>query len=212
MKLSIPALGLVMVLVAANPAAAQDRGFVRLLGGATMGTESGPLVGATVGVRVTSSARIFGEFGRLQNVMPSSVLDEIERAAALAANTRGGKSSISAEARATYGIVGLRMDVRKVGDAQLFLEGGGGAAQVRSSLTAFIRGSETLQGTITHLVSVPFTSSSPQTKGLATFGGGMMLAVTQKMGVELGYRYVRIFTNNPSVNTGNLYGAWRLGF
>lgn len=103
------------------------------------------------------------------------------------------------------------MNVGKVGDAQLFLEGGG-AAQVKARLTALIRGSETLQGDISDLVSVPFTESSPQTKALATFGGGLMLTITQKMGVEMGYRYIRIFTDNPAINTGTIYGALRFGF
>jgi opacity protein-like surface antigen len=136
----------------------------------------------------------------------------VEIAAALVANTRSGKASSTASARATYGLVGLRLDVYKIGDAQIFLEGGGGAAQVRSRLTAFIRGSETLQGDISDLVSVPFTASSPQTKPLASIGTGMMLAVNQTMGVEMGYRYIRIFTDNPAINTGSIYGAVRFGF
>ena len=186
MKLPVAVVCLVMVLAAPIPAGAQDRGFVRAIGGATMGSESGGAFGGTVGVKITPNAQIFGEFGRLQNVLPSSVLDEVEIEAALVANSRAGKSSSTASAKATYGLVGLRMNVRKIGDAQLFLEGGGGAAEVKSSHSALIRGSETLHGDISNLVSVPFTASSPQTAGLASIGGGMTLAITQKMGVEMG--------------------------
>ena len=61
-------------------------------------------------------------------------------------------------------------------------------------------------------MSVPFTASSPETKALATIGGGLQLAITQKMGVEMGFRYMRIFTDNPAINTGTVYGALRFGF
>ncbi len=212
MKRAISLTGLVMVLATPFPAGAQDRGFVRAVAGATVGTESGAVAGGTVGVRINAKTQIFGEFGRMQNVLPSSVLDEVDRAAALVANSRNGKSSSSATARATYGLVGVRMNVRKIGDAQIFAEGAGGAAQVKSSLEAAIRGSETLQGSITNLVSVPFTASSPQTKALGSIGVGFGLPITPKLGVEMGYRYIRIFTDNPAINTGNIYGALKVGF
>jgi opacity protein-like surface antigen len=156
--------------------------------------------------------QIFGEFGRMQNVLPSSVLEEVERASALVANPLGGKASSTASATATYGLLGVRRNVIKVGDSQVFREVGAGAARVESELEALIRGSETLQGDISHLVSVPFTESSPQTKALATIGGGFGLDITQKIGVEMAYRYVRIFTDNPAINTGNIYGAIRFAF
>lgn len=212
MKLPVAVVCLVMVFAAPTPADAQDRVFVSAIGGATVGTESGGVFGGTIGMKVTPNAQIFGEFGRLQNVLPTSVLEEVEVEAALVANSRGGKASSTASAKATYGLAGLRMNVWKIGDAQVFLEGGGGAAEVKSSHTVDIRGSATLQGDISNLVSVPFTASSPQTSALATFGGGVLLGISQKMGVEMGYRYMRIFTDNPGINTGTIYGALRFGF
>jgi opacity protein-like surface antigen len=175
-------------------------------------TESGVTFGAAAGMQVKSNLEIFGEFGRMQNVLPSSVLEEVEKASALVVNPLGGKASSTASATANYGLFGVRRNVGKLGDAQLFVEGGAGAAKVESTLEASIRGSEALQGDISHLVSVPFTDSSPQTKALATFGGGFTLGITQKVGVEMAYRYVRIFTDNPAINAGNIYGALRLAF
>jgi opacity protein-like surface antigen len=212
MKLFLPAVCLVVALAAPLPAAAQDRGFVRAMVGATMVTESGVTFGAAAGMKLNPNLEIFGEFGRMQNVLPSSVLEEVERASALVVNPLGGKASSTASATASYGLLGVRRNVIKVGDAQVFVEGGAGAARVESELEALIRGSETLQGDISHLVSVPFTESSPQTKALATLGGGFGLDITQKIGVEMAYRYVRIFTDNPAINAGNLYGAVRFAF
>jgi opacity protein-like surface antigen len=212
MKLVLAVVCLVVVLAVPLAAAAQDRGFIRGMVGATMVTESGVTFGAAAGMKINPNLQIFGEFGRMQNVLPSSVLEEVELASAQVANARSGKASSTASASANYGLVGVRRNVRKVGDAQVFVEGGVGAARVESTLEASIRGSETLQGDISDLVSVPFVDSSPQTKALATIGGGFTLDITQKLGVELGYRYVGIFTDNPAINAGNIYGAVRLGF
>lgn len=212
MKLVLSAVCLVVVFAVPLPAAAQDRGSVRAMVGATMVTESGVTFGAAAGFKMNPNLQIFGEFGRMQNVLPSSVLEEVEIEAAQVANARNGKASSTASATANYGLLGVRRNLRKVGDAQVFVEIGAGAARVESSLEASIRGSETLQGDISNLVSVPFTESSPQTKALATIGGGFTLDITQKLGVEMGYRYVRIFTDNPAINAGNIYGALRFGF
>ena len=133
MKLPVAVVCLVMVLAAPIPAGAQDRVFVRAIGGATVGSESGGAFGGTIGIKVAPNALIFGEFGRLQNVLPTSVLDEVEVEAAIVANARAGKASSTASAKATYGLVGLRMNVWKIGDAQVFLDGGGGGAEVKSS-------------------------------------------------------------------------------
>lgn len=164
MKLVLSAVCLVVVFAVPLPAAAQDRGSVRAMVGATMVTESGVTFGAAAGFKMNPNLQIFGEFGRMQNVLPSSVLEEVEIEAAQVANARNGKASSTASATANYGLLGVRRNLRKVGDAQVFVEIGAGAARVESSLEASIRGSETLQGDISNLVSVPFTESSPQTK------------------------------------------------
>jgi opacity protein-like surface antigen len=212
MKLVMPAVCLVTVLAAPLPAAAQDRGVFRVMGGATVGTESGGAFGAGVDVRITPKALIFGEFGRLQNVLPSSVLDQVEVDSAQVANGLGGKASSTASASATYGMVGLRMNLYKIGENQLFVEGGAGAAKVKSEVEAFIRGSATLQGDISDRVSVPFAEATPATKALGTFGGGVILAVNQRIGVEMGVRYFYIATSSPSISGGQIYGAVRFGF
>jgi opacity protein-like surface antigen len=207
-------VGMALFVLLAAPASAQteDRGFVRALVGATVGAGPGAVVGGTVGFKASEKLQVLGEFGRMTNIMPSSVIDEIEVAAASAAQSLGGKHSSDATARATYGLVGARYNLGVVSGALTFIEIGAGAANVKSKVTALIRGSETLQGDISNLVSTSFTRSTPATKGAFMIGGGIVLGVTQRTAVEVGARYIRVATSDPGINASKIYGAYRLGF
>ena len=212
MKRIVVGMGLLVLLAAPASAQTEDRGFVRALVGATVGAGPGAVFGGAVGFRASEKLQILGEFGRMTNLMPSSVIDEIEIAAASAAQTLGGKHSSDAKARATYGLVGARYNVGMVSGALTFVELGVGAANVKSSVTAVIRGSETLQGDISNLVSTSFTRSTPATKAAVMVGGGIVLGVTQHTAVEVGYRYVRVATSDPGINASKIYGGYRFGF
>jgi len=203
---------LVLALAAASPAMAQDRAFVRAMVGATMGAGPGAVFGGTVGVKIAPTMQIFGEFGKMQNVLPNSVEDEIGVEAAYIANAEGGKHSSEASASAGYGLIGLRSNFMKIAGSQTFLEVGGGAAHVESDVHAVIRGSASLQGDISDLVSVPFTEATPETKGMFMIGMGATLGVTRTTAVEFGVRYFHIATSGESINSGKVYGGFRVGF
>jgi opacity protein-like surface antigen len=207
-------IGALLLVLGSAPAYAQsvERGFVRALIGATVGAGPGAVFGGTVGFKTSEKIHILGEFGRMTNILPSKVADDVDVAAAIAANGLGGKHSSSASARATYGLVGARYNLGVVSGAQTFLEVGGGAANVKSVVSALIRGSEELQGDISNLVTTPFTSSTPATKGAMMIGGGIILGVTEHTAVEAGYRYMRVFTKNPGINASKIYGGARFGF
>lgn len=206
----------IATLLAPSAASAQvappEKMFVRPTIGATIGAGPGAIYSATFGVKAGPKVQITAEFGRLTNVVPASVLDDVDVAAALVADAKGGKHSSTASARANFGLVGLRYAMRDVSGAKTFLEIGVGAASVRSTVSAQIRGSESLQGDISNLVSTPFTLSTPTTKAMASIGGGVILGITRSMAVEVGYRYARVFTKTPAINMSNVVGGLRFGF
>ena len=208
------AIGVLLLGLAHAPAYAQsaERGFVRALVGATVGAGPGAVFGGTVGFKTSEKLHILGEFGRMTNILPSNVADDVDVAAALAANALGGKHSSTATARANYGLVGARYQLGVVSGAQTFTEFGVGAANVKSVVSAVIRGSEELQGDISNLVSTPFTASTPATKATMLVGGGIVLGVTEHTAVEIGYRYMRVFTKSPGINASKIYGGARFGF
>lgn len=218
MKKTCAGIGVLLVLLAPRAVQAQDQSpdqskmFVRALLAATAGAGPGAVFGATLGVRTGKKLQILGEAGRMMNIMPASVADKIDVAAALVADSRGGKGSSRATASANYGLAGFRVRLRDLKDAQTFTEFAVGAANVRSHVSAQIRGSETLQGDISSLVSTPFTTTGPQTKAMAAVGGGVILGVTRTTAVEMGYRYVRIMTKNPAISMSKIFGGVRIGF
>ena len=146
------------------------------------------MYGATFGLKTGPKLQITGELGGMTNILPPSVADDVDVAAAIVADSKGGKHSSSASARAMYGLVGVRRAMPEVSGARTFIEFGVGAAKVRSTVSAQIRGSEALQGDISSLVSTPFTASTPTTEAMVSIGGGIILGVTRTTAVEVGYR------------------------
>jgi opacity protein-like surface antigen len=206
-------LAVVLALPAAALAQAAPPSFVIVPHvGATAGSGAGASFAGTVGFKAGPKMLITGEFGQLVNIMPSSVNEQVEVEAAEVAGALGGKHSSDASANATYGMVGVRYRMRDISGAQTFMEIGGGMAKVTSEVSAQIRGSETLQGDISHLVAVPFTDATPETKPMFKIGGGIILGVTRTMAVEMGCRYQRIFTSDTAINMANIFGGMRFGF
>jgi len=205
-------LSLLAVLAVAQPAMAQEKGFVRALVGATVGTESGAVFAGTVGFKVASKGMIFGEVGGMTNMLPKSVSDEIDVAAAKVANAEGGKASSTSKATATYGLFGARINMRDVSRAHTFLEIGAGVAHVKSDVEAVIRGSASLQGDISDQVVTGFTSATPSTKPAYAIGFGLALGVTKSTSIEMGYRFMHILTDDVSAKVSKIYGGFKFGF
>jgi opacity protein-like surface antigen len=212
MKRVMTGLGVMLSLVMAVPASAQDRGFLRAVVGATVGTETGAAFGGTVGFKISPRATILVEGGGLTNVLPKKVTDQVDVAAAVVANLQGGKASSSAKATATYGLFGVRINAGALSRAMSFFEIGAGVGHVKSTVHAVIRGSESLQGDISSKVITPFTSNTPETKLMMAVGYGIVLGVTKSTAVEMGYRYLHIFTESISINTSKVFGAVKFGF
>jgi hypothetical protein len=205
-------LAAVLALPAAAMAQAPPALFFVPTVGATIGAGPGAVFSGTVGVKAGDKMQITGEFGEMTNVMPKSVNEDVEIAAALVANTLGGKHSSDAWAKSTYGLVGIRRSMRDVSGAQTFIELGAGVARVTSTVDAQIRGSAALQGDISNLVSTPFTAATPETKPMVKIGGGVILGINRMLAVEMGCRYERIFTSSEAINMANIFGGLRVGF
>jgi opacity protein-like surface antigen len=214
-KFSIGA-GLVALLalpgLAQAQAAPEPKLFLRPTVGAVVGSGPGASFSASISLKTTAKMQINGEFGSLTNILPNSVEEQVEVAAAQVANSVNGKHSASASADAGFVQVGMRYRLRDVSGAQTFLEVGVGVAHVTSDVDAVVRGSETIQGDISDAVATPFTSATPETKPLVTLGGGIVLPINRRMAVEIGLRYQQIFTTDTAIKMFNICGAYRIGF
>ena len=214
MRMGLVGVGLAALVALPSVAQAQSdqKVFFRPTIGAVVGAGPGASFSAAISFKANEKLLITGEFGRMTNILPDSVAEDVEHAAALAANAVGGKHSASATASAGYGMVGFRHALRDVSGAQTFLEFGVGMARVTSEVSAVLRGSPTLQGDISSQVTTPFTRATPDSKPLVSIGGGLVLGISRATAVEMGARYVRIVTDARAINMSNIFGGVRFGF
>jgi hypothetical protein len=82
-------------------------------------------------------------------------------------------------------------------------------AHVTSTVDAVIRGSALIQGDISSAVHTPFTDSTPVNKPMVAVGGGFILGINKSTAIELGARYLGIFTDEPAIHAMNIFGGFR---
>jgi opacity protein-like surface antigen len=198
-----------VLLLAASPAAAQadSRGFVRGAGGVTFVTETAVVLGGAVGFRVHDRVQVFGEAGRLTNVLPRHLQRDLDEAARMLGSTFGGPLSIDGRAPGVYGIAGVRIEAPATGRAALFGEAGVGAARGTSDIRARA-GSVDVSESVVRALSIKESESAPA----VAFGGGIAVPVTRRLGVDIGYRFMRIFIDDPRINFSDVHVALRWGF
>jgi opacity protein-like surface antigen len=210
--LGIVVLGCAAQAMAATPAAAQSadpRGFVRAMSGLTFVTETSGMVSGGAAVNLTRRVAIVGEVGRLTNVLPKSLQDDLDDAAPLLEPQFGRPLRIDGGARAVYGLAGVRLTGRASGRATPFVEAMAGAARGTSVIHATTPGSD-VSSSVERALGMPRSETHP----MFTVGGGVSIAAGRRAAVEIGYRYARIQlgADDPKINTSALNGAIRVGF
>jgi len=173
------ALVMACVLCAARPASAQVQ--LQGLGGRTDAAEHAPFFAGVLGIKITF-LEIDLEGGRLQNVLPSGILDQIHRLE----QDHGLPLQAIVRVPATYGAGSVRFIV-PAGVFQPFVSGGLGVARLQPKFDAAISGiniSDLLGGRIIE----------PQNATIAIIGAGVRLDF-HAVNIEGGYRYYAIFSH-----------------
>jgi opacity protein-like surface antigen len=107
---------------------------------------------------------------------------------------------------AFYGLGGIRWST----DAPVspFVEGGLGFANLSIDLHAEIDGVD-----VTDQAEALFEEEDlDATKFLLAFGGGINARLAEQVRLDIGYRYTRIFTDDPAVNTSAVLAALKFWF
>jgi opacity protein-like surface antigen len=209
MKLGTVVCAAAMVcLCGASSAWAQDeRGFVRVLGGGTFGTaNASPIFGGGVGVNVAPNIQLTGELGRIGNVLPSELEDNFDLLEDLLSIELGLPVSFDVKAPIVYVLGGVRFNVPAPGRVQPFVEGQVGVGTISFDIEAEVAGID-LSDEIQDEAGL-----ENETELIVAFGGGVNLGFTETLGVDVGYRYGRIFTDDPAVNTNTVYAALTFKF
>jgi hypothetical protein len=206
--------GLALVVVVASAAAGQtSKGssgnglMIRGLGGVTFTGATGGIFSGAVGAGVGHHVVIFGEFGRMTNVIPGEIKDALDQ---LLTDEAGGSAiSLNVKFPATYGLGGVRFVIKTKGHVQPFIEAGGGAAHVTVSVALSIDGEDFSQE-LRDFLSENGDASLSTTQGLIMVGGGITCRVSAHTNVDVGYRLMHIITD-VSTNSNAVYAAltWR---
>lgn len=209
-RLYLSATVVAMALAVPAQARAQEgaAGFVGALGGLTFGTVASAAVAGQGGVRVAPGLFVIGEVGYMRNVLPKEIRDNVDDMAELLSLVYGSPVDIRISAPATYGFGGLRLSPA-TGRVEPFLEGGVGVGRVSLRLDEAKAGGVDFRDPIAAQID---DEDMNTTKLLLAFGGGVTLRPSSALAVDLGYRYTRIATEDPAINTSMIYGALKFGF
>lgn len=194
----------VCAILAPRPASAQAH--LQLIGGMTSAAEQQPFFGAQIGMRL-SFVEIDIEAGHFQDVMSKGVLsalNELQRQRGLSVQ---GIASVPAE----YAVGSVRI-IPGAGPFRPFISGGYGFARLRPRIDVVVEG-------ISFGDVFGLTSFSAQTEPMVNLGAGVRIE-GGKMHVEVGYRYVAIFTDfrgfninsNVITHVNSAYGALGVRF
>lgn len=210
MRLLVSGMVAAMVLAAPMVARAQEtsQGFVGGLGGLTFGTVSSGAVAGQGGVQVAPGVFVIGEVGHMRNVMPKEVRDAVDDIADLVSILYGVPVDMEFAVGATYGFGGVRW-VPATGSVSPFVEGGVGVGHI----SLRIKEADVLGIDFSRLIEDELDDEDTNaTKFLLALGGGVTLRPTNSLAVDLGFRYTRIATEDPAINSSMVYGAFKVGF
>lgn len=181
-------------------ASAQDRGFVGGHFGVTFGTEAAPFVSGEVAGHVTRDLQIYGTVGRMNNVLPSSVQDDLDDVSQFLTLVTRVRWDFEASAPAFFGTAGVRYLVPTGTPARPYVLGGVGFANIG------IKVEEVDLGDVTDdLVDDGYLDDDNINKLALEFGGGLIVPV-KSMYIDLGYRFMKLM-DADDVNISRAYGG-----
>ena len=194
----------VLAVLLAPVVCAQERGFVRGLGGVTLGgAETSMAGGIGGGVRLSRHLDLFAEAGMVQDVMPREIQDEIHSLAIFEAAQSGVPVELDLKVPSQYGIAAIRVNTPTPAGSLItpFLEIGGGAGRISMDFDVEVFGLDVTRELRQEIGDLDVI------KLLLAGGAGIHISATRQLGFDVGYRYHRIFTDDPAIATNLVYIA-----
>lgn len=194
-----------MCVVAASAAQAQDRGYAQGVGGLTFQSEASGLFGGEFGVNVHRDVLIYGQVGRMLNILPKSVQDDLDDAAQELTFLTGSRWEFDGKIPATYFGGGIKVLVPTGGAVRPYLLGGVGMANMKASVSEIDLGE-----ILDDLVDAGYLDEDDVrgTEFAFELGGGLVIPVGARLQVDAGYRFMRI----SEVNVSRFVGGFGVRF
>ena len=209
---------------AAVPAAAQpvqEHGYVVGMGGATVAGVDAPMIGASVGVNVTPNLLITGEVGKMMDMQPRFTRDDLQVLTGQVGAT-GIPFTASAKVPAYFVTAGGRYTLPSTGLVRPYLLGSAGWVHVIPEPSFMAAGINVTDAVLSD--ATLGRAFRKQDRPLASAGGGMLVAVTDHLAMDFGYKYSRVFINTDylqlpespdhhnGINLHRLYAGIGYGF
>lgn len=187
-------------LAAAGAAHAQSappasKGYVELVAQSAFGNVTSQSFGGEVGFALRPNVQVFVEGGRIRDAAPS-VLGNRAQTIAGGIAAVAGSADFRVRQPVTFGQAGLKYVLAASGTkAEPYLLAGGGIANVKRDVTF-----TTPAGDAAQFVTLGSDLSGSETKGMISLGAGVAIPVWRTLGIDLQYRYGRVFTSNEGLN------------
>ena len=101
-------LAVALLLLSVSAARAQDTLYVAAVGGVTFQADTAGLFGGEAGIRISDNLTVFGQAGRMLDVLPRSVRDDLDDASVTLEDFTGRAWDFDARIRADYFGGGIR--------------------------------------------------------------------------------------------------------
>ncbi|HMC78230.1 MAG TPA: outer membrane beta-barrel protein [Vicinamibacterales bacterium] len=209
-------LKVVVMMVLALPAVAraQDapKGYLQGIVGAAHTEETDSAYAGLGAWRVSGRLHIFGEVGRMRNVIGPELSRELAEVEAqiIASNMTQFNTTFpvvfDARVPTWYGLGGVRADGPSRGKLTTYVEGGVGTARLDPQVHLTING-ENLDNEAAALTGL---DDDPQKlEFIAGGGAGVAFQVWKRIRVEGGYRYMRLFgSDKTNINRVHVGAGW----
>ncbi|MEO8070853.1 MAG: hypothetical protein ABI652_05590, partial [Acidobacteriota bacterium] len=173
--------------------------FIGGISGVTFGTAMSSAVAGQFGIGIRPNLFVIGEVGRMQNVMPKDIRDQLDDAVDELEATSGLPVTVELSLPATYGFGGVRWV--SLGQIAPFIEAGAGVGHIALN----VKRAQVLGQDFTDEIKDELGSDASETKFLFAVGGGVTASLGRATSIDAGYRFTRIETEGPAINASMLY-------
>lgn len=195
----------VMTALAAAAAQAQTptapRSYVEGVAQGTFGNVTSQSFGVEFGRPLGETMQLFVEAGQMRNIGSTTAASGAQQIAAALGELQSEPVTFTAKEPTWFGLAGVRYPLA-LSHARLqpYLLGGAGIARVKKDVK-FQFGGVDATSSLSDYVSFGSDLADAETSPMLSLGGGVAVPVTQKLLVDVQYRYGRIFSSNAGINT-----------
>ena len=162
--------------------------------GLTFQSETSTLMGGEIGFNVTPDLVVYGQAGRMLNIMPKSIQDDLDFAGQVLTLATGQRWEFDGKVPATYFGGGAKYLFPTGTAVRPYVLGGAGLAKLKLSVTEIDLGD-----VLDNLVDEGYLSDADTKANEMAYevGGGVSVPVSA-IQLDFGYRYMRIGDANIS--------------